>query len=86
MTLLLFFESKSLDYFDLEDDDEEDDEIGIFSSAIEKYGSLNENQIFGFEPALVLGGSITLNNIRKLDIYIHLDILRQFSSPEIVEF
>ncbi|WP_416776443.1 GAD-like domain-containing protein [Xenorhabdus budapestensis] len=76
-----FFSSKSLDSFDIEDDDD----IWLFSRAVEKYGSLNENQMFGFEPAIILGGDVTLENIRKLDMYIHLDILRQFSAPEIDE-
>ncbi|KMJ45722.1 GAD-like domain protein [Xenorhabdus khoisanae] len=76
-----FFSSKSLDSFDIEDDDD----IWLFSKAVEKYGPLNENQMFGFEPAIILGGDVALENIRKLDMYIHLDILRQFSAPEIDE-
>ncbi|CDH26786.1 GAD-like domain-containing protein [Xenorhabdus bovienii] len=58
---------------------------GIFSKAAEKYGPLNENEIFGFEPAIVLGGEIKLENVRKLDMHIHLDILRQFADPDIQE-
>ncbi|MEQ2027447.1 T6SS immunity protein Tdi1 domain-containing protein [Xenorhabdus szentirmaii] len=53
--------------------------------AVEKYGPLNEKKMFGFEPAIILGGDVEIENIRKLDIYIHLDILRQFSAPEIDE-
>ncbi len=52
---------------------------------MEKYGSLGENEIFGFEPAIVLGGETKLENIRKLDMHIHLDILRQLSNPDIQE-
>ncbi|WP_340617114.1 GAD-like domain-containing protein [Xenorhabdus entomophaga] len=77
-----FFSSRALDSFDLE----EDDDIWLFSKAVEKYGPLNENQMFGFEPAIILGGDVALENIRKLDMYIHLDILRQFSAPEIDEY
>ncbi|MEQ2024896.1 GAD-like domain-containing protein [Xenorhabdus szentirmaii] len=76
-----FFASKYLDSFDIE----EDDDIWCFSKAVEKYGPLNENEVFGFEPAIFLGGDVTLDNIKKLDVYIHLDILSQFSKPLIQE-
>ncbi|BET96024.1 GAD-like domain-containing protein [Xenorhabdus taiwanensis] len=76
-----FLSSKSPDSFDIEDDDD----IWLFFRAVEKYGPLNENQIFGFEPAIFLGGDVDLENIRKLDLYIHLDILGQFSKPIIEE-
>ncbi|MDC9581621.1 GAD-like domain-containing protein [Xenorhabdus sp. PR6a] len=58
---------------------------GIFSRAVEKYGPLGEHEIFGFEPAIILGGEIKLENVRKLDMHIHLDILRQFADPDIQE-
>ncbi|SFO07702.1 GAD-like domain-containing protein [Xenorhabdus japonica] len=76
-----FFGAKSIDDFDFEDDDD----IGIFSRAVKVHGPLHENEIFGFESALILCGDIILENVRKLDMHIHLDILRQFSDPEIDE-
>ncbi|PHM35779.1 GAD-like domain protein [Xenorhabdus mauleonii] len=76
-----FFASRHIDSFDIEDDDD----VWIFSKAVEKYGSLNENEVFGFEPAIFLGGDVELDSIRKMDVYIHLDILGQFSKPLIQE-
>ncbi|MDX7992765.1 DUF1851 domain-containing protein [Xenorhabdus sp. psl] len=58
---------------------------GIFAKAAEKHGPLGENEIFGFEPAIILGSEIKLENVRKLDMHIHLDILRQFADPDIQE-
>ncbi|WP_323868076.1 T6SS immunity protein Tdi1 domain-containing protein [Xenorhabdus szentirmaii] len=57
----------------------------MFSRAVKKYGPLNENELFGFEPAIILGGEIKLENVRKLDKHIHLDILRQLLDPDISE-
>ncbi|MGJ0639330.1 T6SS immunity protein Tdi1 domain-containing protein [Xenorhabdus bovienii] len=51
----------------------------FFSKAIENHGLLNEYEIFGFEPAIVLSDEIKLENVIKLNIHIHLDILRKFS-------
>jgi hypothetical protein len=76
-----FFGIKSADNFDLKGGTKK----GIFSQAVDKFGSLNENEIFGFEPAIILGGEIKLENIKKLDMHIHLDILRQFADPDIQE-
>ncbi|MDC9581623.1 GAD-like domain-containing protein [Xenorhabdus sp. PR6a] len=76
-----FFASKSAKTLDLKGGSK----TGIFTKAVEKYGPLGENEIFGFEPAIILGGEIKLENVRKLDMHIHLDILRQFSDPDIME-
>ncbi|PHM23570.1 GAD-like domain-containing protein [Xenorhabdus budapestensis] len=76
-----FFSAETPESNDLKDGTKK----GIFSRAVEKHGLLNENEIFGFEPAIVLGGEIKLENIRKLDMHIHLDILRQFADPDIQE-
>ncbi|MNR02129.1 hypothetical protein D3C85_1179700 [compost metagenome] len=37
--------------------------------------------MYGFEPALVLGGSATLKNLRRLKLDPHLLILREFDTP-----
>ncbi|REF26452.1 hypothetical protein BDD26_1095 [Xenorhabdus cabanillasii] len=77
-----FFSSKNIDSLDLT----EESNTSIFSKAIENHGLLNENEIFGFEPAISLGGEIKVENVRKLNMHIHFDILRQFSEPDIHEF
>ncbi|MDC9623069.1 DUF1851 domain-containing protein [Xenorhabdus sp. XENO-7] len=70
---------KSIDDVDLKGNTK----TGIFAKAVEKYGSLGEHEIFGFEPTIILGGEIKLENVIKLDMHIHLDILRKFVDPDI---
>ncbi|VVN92617.1 GAD-like domain-containing protein [Pseudomonas fluorescens] len=53
----------------------------LFDRAVKKYGPLAPDEMYGFEPALVLGGSPTLENLRRLKLDPHLHILRQFDSP-----
>ena len=55
----------------------------LFDRAMKKYGPLKPDEMYGFEPALVMGGDATLDNLRrvKLDPYLH--ILRQFDNPEL---
>ncbi|CDG89284.1 MULTISPECIES: T6SS immunity protein Tdi1 domain-containing protein [Xenorhabdus] len=72
------FSSKNTDSLDLTGESK----TGVFSKAIENYGLLNEYEIFGFEPAIVLIDEIKLENVIKLNIHIHLDIFRQFSEPD----
>jgi hypothetical protein len=72
-----FFSNKSIDRCDL------DDELGqpLFKRALAKLGSLEEDEVYGFEPALVLGGKMRLENLAKLKLDVHLTILRQLASP-----
>lgn len=44
----------------------------LFDKAVKKFGALKENEVFGFEPALFLGGEQTLDKLNKLNIQIHL--------------
>ena len=53
----------------------------LFERAIKKYGPLEPDEMYGFEPALVVGGSATLDNLRRLKLDPHFYILRQFDSP-----
>ncbi|AZE99531.1 hypothetical protein C4J95_2069 [Pseudomonas orientalis] len=55
----------------------------LFERALKKYGSLGPDEMYGFEPALVLGGSATLENLRRLKLDPHLHILRQFENPKL---
>ena len=72
-----FFSNKSIERCDL------DDELGqpLFKRALAKLGPLEEDEVYGFEPALVLGGNMLLDNLRKLKLDVHLTILRQLASP-----
>ncbi len=53
----------------------------LFSRALKKYGPLAPDEMYGFEPALVLGGAPTLENLRRLKLDPHLLILRNFDTP-----
>ncbi|MDH4557417.1 DUF1851 domain-containing protein [Pseudomonas sp. BN417] len=53
----------------------------LFDRAMKKYGPLAPDEMYGFEPALVLGGSPTLENLRRLKLDPHLLILRNFDTP-----
>ncbi|MNE90069.1 hypothetical protein D3C80_1875430 [compost metagenome] len=53
----------------------------LFERAVKKYGPLAPDEMYGFEPALVLGGSSSLENLRRLKLDPHLLILRNFDTP-----
>jgi len=76
-----------LSNLDREKGDIEDEEgNSLFDAAFSKFGMLSENQVYGFEPALVLGGKLSVENIRVLQLDIHLSILRQFGAPRVPGF
>ncbi|ATZ64820.1 GAD-like domain-containing protein [Acinetobacter bereziniae] len=56
----------------------------LFERAVKKYGELTKNEMFGFEPALVLGGEAKLENVRKLPIISHLQILASLDTPRMM--
>ena len=60
-----------------------DDESGkpLFDRAVKTLGTLEPDEIYGFEPALVLGGKMRLENLRKVKLDQHLTILRQLAAP-----
>ncbi|HCL5254181.1 TPA: DUF1851 domain-containing protein [Salmonella enterica] len=70
-----------------EDYDWEDDNGNyFFEKAIAKFGPLGQHEMFAFEPAYVLGGQLKFNDLNKVDCRVHLILLRELSSPHIVNF
>jgi hypothetical protein len=61
------------------------DESGVplFEQAVAKFGPLAADEMYGFEPAIVLGGKMRLENLVKLKLDVHLTILRQLASPKL---
>lgn len=59
------------------------DELGkpLFQRAVSKLGNLEPGEVYGFEPAVVLGGKMRLENLAKLKLDAHLAILRQLAAP-----
>jgi hypothetical protein len=42
---------------------------------------LEPDEVYGFEPAIMLGGKMRLENLAKLKLDVHLTVLRQLASP-----
>ncbi|RWU17033.1 GAD-like domain protein [Pseudomonas alkylphenolica] len=53
----------------------------LFDRAVKTYGPLAPDEMYGFEPALVVGGKAEIENLRRLKIDPHLHILRQYAPP-----
>jgi hypothetical protein len=73
----VFFSALDREEFDLKDDAG----VDLFARALEKLGPLGPDEVYGFEPALVAGGRRRLENLNKLNLFIHLAILRQLAAP-----
>jgi hypothetical protein len=54
----------------------------LFDRALAKLGALAVDEMYGFEPALVLGGQPMLDNLRKVKLDSHLTMLREFARPK----
>ncbi|EUJ32213.1 T6SS immunity protein Tdi1 domain-containing protein [Listeria cornellensis] len=72
----------SFKYFfsDLEDKEfveEELDSIQYFA-AVEKYGSLKQEECFGYTPLLGLGGAEKVDNLKKVKLKEHIMIITEF--------
>lgn len=53
----------------------------LFRRALDTLGALAPDEMYGFEPAIVLGGKMQLENLRKVKLDQHLTILRQLAAP-----
>ncbi|WDY59601.1 GAD-like domain-containing protein [Pseudomonas sp. PSKL.D1] len=56
--------------------------LDLFDEARETLGDLQANEMYGFVPALMLGGSATLDRLQRLDAEVHLIILSQLANLE----
>ena len=72
-----FFATASPADFDLLDENE----TPLFNRALNTLGVLQSNEVYGFEPLLVAGGQPKIENLKRLRMDVHLDILKQFTSP-----
>jgi hypothetical protein len=78
--LQLFFSSASRSAFDLNDPEEKP----LFERALEKLGPLDHDTLYGFVPALALGGEPRLERLQKLDAHVHLNILSQLVELQVM--
>ena len=53
----------------------------LFARALAALGPLADDEMYGFEPALILGGEMVLERLRKVKLHPHLTILRQLAPP-----
>lgn len=51
----------------------------MFEAAVEKLGRLKPDEMYGFVPALALGGPIEFNNLQKVKTIEHLEFLSQLT-------
>ena len=80
-TFDIFLENLSLFIKFLPDKSFTDDyfDLPLYHEAIEKYGSFDYTQCFGFVPLLVLGGFKDVNHLDKVKMYEHIFLITQFT-------
>lgn len=61
------------------------DETGspLFKRILSKAGPLSVSEMYGFNPALVVGGKMRLENLEKVNLFDHMAYLRQLAKPEL---
>lgn len=79
-----FFSLKDRDNLDRKDYDF-DPATSIFDHAIDQYGPLAEDEMFTFEPAIFLGGEQSCQNVRKVNMFIQLDILSNLAPKDVLD-
>ncbi|MES2743490.1 MAG: GAD-like domain-containing protein [Pseudomonadota bacterium] len=57
---------------------------GMFVPALKKLGRLKHDEMYGFIPALGLGGSSTLDHLHKVKAVEHLVLLAQLAPLEVI--
>jgi hypothetical protein len=80
LALQMFFAVVSRKSFDTQDEKEEP----LFQRALAKLGPLDHNTMYGYVPALALGGKAMLDNLQKLDAHVHLNIIAQVTERKIM--
>lgn len=80
LRLELFFASTSKDTYDLNDTNDKP----LFEQALAKLGPLSHNTMYGFVPALALGGEPSVDRLQILDAHVHLNILSQVTELDIM--
>jgi hypothetical protein len=71
----LFFASQSRSAYDMTDMQGQP----LFERALQRLGPLDHETLYGFVPALALGGDPSLERLQRLDAKVHLDLLSQLT-------
>jgi hypothetical protein len=80
LTLQLFFSSSSREQYDMTDMEDKP----LFEQALARLGPLDHDTMYGFVPALALGGESSLDRLQKLDAHVHLSILSQVTELKVM--
>lgn len=80
LSVQLFFSSASRPTFDMTDTEDKP----LFERALAKLGPLDHDTMYGFSPALALGGEPKLERLQKLDAHVHLNILSQVTELQVM--
>lgn len=60
------------------------DGVNLFERALKKFGRPRHDEMYGFVPALALGGSATLEHLQKVKAVEHLVLLAQLAPLEVI--
>lgn len=85
-TLGLEYMDKQLQNFLLTRNADDNDYGGLFKSAKKKFGNLRHDEMYGFIPALTLGGPDTLEHLEKVKAIEHLILLSQITELQPYSF
>jgi hypothetical protein len=66
-------------------DRKENDFSDLFAPALKKLGPLKHDEMYGFVPALALGGPATVEHLQKVKAVEHLVLLAQLSELRVME-
>lgn len=78
LALRVFFSGSAPSYADALDETGQP----LFQRALSTLGPLQPDEMYGFEPPLVVGGKARIENVRIVKINEHLGMLRQFAGPQ----
>jgi hypothetical protein len=56
----------------------------VLKKALKKLGPLHPDEMYGFEPALAVGGTSKIENLVKVKMIEHLILLSQLTEIELV--
>ena len=56
----------------------------LFPQAVEKFGILQDDEMYGFVHPLHLGGENRIENMKKMNLFIHADIQKNMEIPPVV--
>tara|TARA_R100000656_G_scaffold124645_1_gene103381 strand:- start:202 stop:864 length:663 start_codon:yes stop_codon:yes gene_type:complete len=76
-SFFMFMNKETLDFEDIRGN-------GLFQRCLKKYGQLANDEMYTFSPALALGGSADIKNIKKVKILEQLSMLCDLDTPVVL--